>query len=850
MQFESELALSGMFELLWPLRHRLPELPHAQRLAAEALLAAEGLPGTDLFALAAGALSLLSLEAERRPVLVVVDDCHWLDSLSSQAMAFALRRLDVDAVAALLTYRPGQTDPLPGPWRKVVLSGIDGVAADRLLREQLGQPVPAEVAQRMVELTGGNPLALIEAARLLDTEELTAAVPLPDPLPMGARGTVSFGARLADLPDRTRQALALVCLAGAAPTPAISRSLTNAGVGPSDLGPAERAEVISIRDGRPIFSHPLVRAAAVAELDPAARRKAHAAIADALEHIDIERHAWHLAAAATGPSESIASALDRAAANATRRGGTAAAASTLALSAQLSPAGPSRTDRLIRAGQALFLAGRYPQASEIVDQLIRTGDSGARTYALLLQGSLATWSETAPDAPPVLWAAFEELAQTSPDLAAIVGLQLGAVLASLGLLKEMHLATCRVRELTLSDPTLQFAARCSHSLVSMMLGDRRPFDDMEREMSLPELLASVVGPGTETLYALAQTWVFAERFDTARQMLEAMIDAARSKSAASILPFPLFIRADLEWRVGRLAEAKTDAEEALAIAEVTGVGRMSSYGHTVRARASATEGDEKNCREHAQLALGLARSLEQRPVELYSNHALGLLELGRGRWKEAVAHLQANLEVEAWIGARSPVLGAWRADYVEALAGAGRTGQALEELDNLERQGRAAQSPWALAASLRCRALLADKDWETFGHQAIAELEDFPLDQARTHLIVGERLRRERRPTDARRHLRSAAHMFVLCGATPWATRAERELHASGGRSHRGHALGQSLTPREGQVCKLAADGATNKEIAAALFISQKTVEYHLQNAFLKLGVSNRTQAARLLDRA
>ena len=236
----------------------------AQRLAAQALLDAQGLPGVDLFALAAAALSLLTLEAERRPVLVLVDDCHWLDPLTCQAMAFALRRLDADAVAGLLTPSPRRPDPLPGPWPKKVVGGLNGPAARQLLSDHTGQPVPPQVAQSMVALTGGNPLALIEAARLLNAEELSGAAPLPDPLPMGGRGALSFGSHLSGLPDRTRQALALIALAGAAPTSAITGTLTHVALDPADLVPAEKAGVISMADGRPGFAHPLVRAAAVA----------------------------------------------------------------------------------------------------------------------------------------------------------------------------------------------------------------------------------------------------------------------------------------------------------------------------------------------------------------------------------------------------------------------------------------------------------------------------------------------------------------------------------------------------------------------------------------------------------
>jgi DNA-binding CsgD family transcriptional regulator len=346
---------------------------------------------------------------------------------------------------------------------------------------------------------------------------------------------------------------------------------------------------------------------------------------------------------------------------------------------------------------------------------------------------------------------------------------------------------------------------------------------------------------------LVEALIFAERFDEAKALIEAQLHAARARSAASLLPFPLYARSDIDVRKGNIVDARADSDEALTLGELTGFRGMQGLAHGLCARAAALEGDEDSCRQHAAKAADLASRLKQRPPELFLNHALGLLELSRGQPVIAAEHLRRNVELENSIGVGTPAVVPWRADYIEALARGGQRHQAMEALDDLERQGRAAQSPWAAAVVSRCRVLLAEGDWETHGEQAIADLANLPFEQGRAQLILGEQLRRNQQPNKARRHLRAATETLTGCGATPWMARAQEELRAAGGRTTNRAAPGQPLTHQELQVSRLAADGATNKEIAAALFISQKTVEYHLQKAFAKLGATNRTHAARLL---
>ncbi len=270
---------------------------------------------------------------------------------------------------------------------------------------------------------------IIEAVRLLGRDELAGTVPLRDPLPLGRRGIDSFGKRLADLPPATIRALTVLAIAGSAPAAAVSSSLAHAGCTRGDLQPAEEAEVIAVHQGSAGFVHPLLRAATVAAADSRARRLAHAAVAAALDGVDVERRAWHLAAATTGTSEVVASALEEAAVNVTRRAGTAAAATQLALAARLSPPGPVRRDRLARAGDALVQAGRHQEAAGIAEQLLRIGDASGRERPLLLQAALIVWTDDTVDAPRLLWPIFDELVQAAPDGAALVGIQLVVILS-------------------------------------------------------------------------------------------------------------------------------------------------------------------------------------------------------------------------------------------------------------------------------------------------------------------------------------------------------------------------------------------------------------------------------------
>ncbi len=848
VEFETDLPFVGLLEVLLPLRHRVGELPESQRLAARALIEFEGKPGDDPFVLGAATLSLLTLEAEQSPVLVVVDDVHWLDELSRRALGFALRRLQADAVAAVITSRPVQPEPMPGPWPRMVLTGLDRAAAHHMLAANCPSGVHEQVAERVWSLTGGNPLAIIEAASMLTADQLSGDSPLPDPLPLGERGRFSFGHRLGRLSPDTQRALAVVAVGGSATTVVLSAALSRVDLSLEDLQPAESQGFLQHHDGIIRFAHPLVRAAVVAALDAPARRSTHRTLSEAFEGIDMERQAWHLAEGSEEPSEAVASALERAAGNARERGGTAAAATALAASARLSPPGPARTQRLTRAGRALLAAGRRHEAARIVDELLLVGDSMSRSNAWLLEASLAVWSESAPAAPPRLWAAYGELSEALPEAAALVGLALAVVLGSLGRLHEMADISRQVLSLPVTDDRIQLSSRCTHALAAIFLGDRRPLTDLERRGGVDEVITRL-GADSGAISSLVQALIFGEGYDAAERLIGAQVRTARSRSAVSLLPFPIYARSDIGWRKGLLQQGRVDGDEALMLGQLTGADSLQGMAHATRARIAALEGDPEVCHQHAEEAMRLGARLRQLPPQLYVNHALGLLELGRGNPTGAVAHLEKNIVLEAVLGVGCPSTVPWKGDYIEALALSGQLERATETAADLERQGRASGSVWAVAASQRGRLLLEDRDWPELGQEAIHGLAAHPIEQARAYLVLGERLRRARRISDARGHLATAAAMFDRSGARPWLERANRELRATGGNNVSGRRSDlQPLTDQEVQVARLAANGATNREISAALFVSHKTVEYHLRKTFVKVGATNRTQLARLLE--
>lgn len=869
VESERDLPLAALLALLRPLGGLVDDLPDAQRAVAAALLEGVGAHAvTDSFALGATCLALLAGAAEKEPLLVVVDDVQWIDEVSGHAMAFALRRLARDAVAVLLASREADPDderpyPLPGPWSWTHLGGLDEDHAVRLLA---GSGVAPTVAARLCGACAGNPLALLELARGLSAAQRAGASPLPDPIPLGPRGTAVLGGRLVGLPTATQQALAALAAAGESELAHLPRVLLALGLDTAALAAAERAGVVRVDAGVPRFVHPLLRAAATSRADPDALRRAHGAWA-ALAGLSTERRAHHLAAATVGVSEEVAATLEEAADLATERGGVAAGVDALVQAALASPDPYPRARRRLRAAEAAHLAGRRDLARALVSAVVaedpedpastdgdRCGQATVRLrdQALALDASLRVWATSCDvgEAQAAVEPTVERLAVPAPDLAGLVGVQLTAAMWSAGRTDGAQKWIRRVHDFPIVDPAVRHLVDLAHALISLAAGDPGPAEDLLRH-GWPAAWRDELLDRLPAAYSqLHQLWRWADRVEEGLVELDAQIDWARRTVATTVLPHPLMLRADIRLEAGDLPRARADLTEAIGLCEDTGQGGLLGYAHADRARVAALEGDESSARAGAELAMETSRRAGLRPVLLFAYHALGLLELGLGRPGEAVRYLDQVRAMALTLGDHHPKIVPWHADHVEALLGAGRHDDATVVATAFAASADRCRSPWARAVALGALArVAADDEADALLVRAVEAQAGMPIEQARTRLFLGEHRRRRGRVRDAREPLAVAALTFAELGALPWARRAEAELRAAGGRvaASPTPALG-GLTDREVQICLAVADGGTNKEVGAALFLSRKTVEYHLGHVFRKLGVTSRAQLTRLVD--
>jgi DNA-binding CsgD family transcriptional regulator len=828
---ESGLAFAALHQLLWPIIDRLDALPEPQR---DALRGALGLaaapPGDARFLVAAGVLSMLSEAAAGGGLLCLIDDFQWFDRASADAVLFAARRLRGEGVAMLLALRDDAGTAV-GDLPDLRLTGLDQESAEALV----GLPVSA----RLVELTGGNPLALCEVALLLNADQLAGRAPLPDPLPVGARIGALYGERVAGLPEATRRVLLFAAAEGLVDLDLV---LTASAASEADLTPAESAGLISLDEHSIGFVHPLMRSAVYAAATFVERRAAHGALAEALGAAgDLDRRAWHRAAASAGRDESVAAELAEAAERARARGGHADAAAALERSAALTPDRAVRARRLTDAATAAWLGGRpgraqtcLAEARELAEDLrllaelaqlrgrfeLNAGDA-AEAQRIFLEGA-----ERARKADPER--ALQLLADAS-EAASLVGDM--AAIADIGRLAESYEAT---------DP---FRKAMLVGLGAMAAGDAERGGPILREA-----LPLVREDATDLLWASAA----ASRLGEADAAVDYIVRAGRVARVSGMvgqLPVVLEFVATAERIAGRLTLSAAIAEEGLTLAREAGYTNSVSAHLANLAAVAALQGREADCERHASEALAIAIPHRLGLRASIASYALGLLDLSLGRF--AAAHARFEAMASAGPGVGHPA-STWRStpDRIEAAVGCGELDAARAALASYERVAANASTPESQALVARCRALLAeDGGGATKLYEEALRLHDSPFEQARTSLLYGERLRRVHRGGDARLPLRSALETFQRAGAGPWAERAHNELRAAGEAAARPEpdAL-SSLTPQELRIARLVADGVSNREVAARLFLSPRTVEYHLYKIYPKLGIASRTELSRLVS--
>ena len=853
IESEAELAFGGLLELVRPLTDLIPRLPGPQAQALEGALALAPVAATDRFSVSAATLGILGLAAADAPVLVAVDDLHWLDPPSAQAILFAARRLWREGIAMLLCARP--EDMAPGS-----LEGIDRVEVGPLGRREsaylarrvAGRGLNDEDVEALFIGTGGNPLAIIEATRSLGgAGDVLAGVILP--LPVADRIRAGVERRLAALSAPQQAAVLTAAAAGTeAPVALIAAALVAEGLTLEALDAAEAAGILRLRGGTVAFEHPLTRSAVYASASGAEQRQAHRALAEVSPAGSAER-AWHLSAAAVGVDADAAAALESWGDDALTRGAPSSALRAFARAASLSESADESARLLLRGAGAARLAGMTDRAREAIAQAReRTSDPLVRVDALALLFQIDAWTAPVATAHSIS-AEAERTAALDPARAARMLAEAATALmrsASMSQGVEMaERALAQARAHGRPDDAVEVA------VLFARVADGRALEALDGLHEVGERLLRVDPPGAQTAALLQQVaWlhIWTERYGHAARLLDHAVTHGRSQ-APGTLPMTLAMRAELGYRRSRWSVALADATESASLAAAFEQVHARGLALACQARIEACLGRETDCRAAAAEAAEIGRRLggEGSPISAWGSPALGLVELGRGRPDTATAHFEVVATTFARGGIREPSVVLTGGDLVECLVRTGRRAEAEEALSAFENLARRADRIGARAIAARCRGLLADDGvFEAPFEEALRLHRDVeaPFEEARTLLCLGERLRRARRRADARVHLRAALEAFEGLGAVDWAATARGELGVTGETAApRSGPRSDALTPQELQVALMVASGATNREAGSRLFLSAKTIEAHLGRIYRKLGVRSRTELAALV---
>jgi len=839
VQAESDLAFAGLHELLRPVLVHLGELPDTQSQALAGALGLAPSPQPDRLLICAAVLSLLAAAAETQPLLCLVDDAQWVDRPSADALVFTARRLRVEQLAILFGVRdsePGRFESAGLP--ELLLTGLCQDAAVKVLAA-MGRAAAPSVCERLLAEADGNPLALLELPGSLSEEQLDGHVPLPDAMPLTPRLEGVFRQQVARLPRHAQTALLIAAADNTGDAPAVLRAAAALDLPADALDPAEGSGLIRVTDKTIKFRHPLVRSALYQGATLSQRQQAHAALASALRGDDhADRRVWHQAMATLTGDEEVAAALEASARRAQLRAGHSSAATAYLRAAELSTDEARRVRRIAAAAHAAWDAGQPERAREIIGRALPLATSQTRTYLLHLSGLIEAHTGSVQEAYAVLLDAAD--ASTDPSLTIEMLFEAADAAQFAGDPAAVVELGQRAMRVSAADDLDRFKIAAFGGFARAYAGD---YDQAQALITDALGRADTVTDPRVLMWA-ADAASASKGLGAGLPYVNRAVDHARRNGLVGLLPLVLRRQAmEFLW-LSQFDLAYAAAQEGYRLSVDLGYG---SSGHLVNmAAAEAAWGREQDARKHIEEAV----TLNQRRGSLFpaigAEWTLGLIELAAGRPAEAAERLLAI--TSSGHPHHNPLIALEvMPDAVEAGVRAGRREQAAARLQSL--RGRVAAAPTAARRALlaRCEALLGERNPEEAFGEAIALGSGLPpMQRARTELLYGEWLRRERRRTDARVHLRAAIDGFRRLGAVPWAERAEAELRATGEtvRKRDASALDQ-LTPQELQIAGLVADGLTNREIAAQLFLSPRTVDYHLHKVFTKLGVASRTELVR-----
>jgi DNA-binding CsgD family transcriptional regulator len=843
VEAEVELPFAALVELLAPISDRIEGLPEAQALALRGALTLIRTTEGEA-AVAAATLTLLAVTAEEEPVLVLVDDAHWLDASSGLAIAFAARRLHEAAISVVFTTRAEETP-------RFSLEGIDTVPllplGERAAMELVARSAPSldeATTTRIVGAAAGNPLALLELPSLVSRSP--DAPTLEEPLPSGEAARHLFGRRLDALKPEVRLALVVAAAERSRDLAVLVRAWGSLALEPDVVEAAERVNLVRITDRALEFRHPLVRSLVYGEADPAVRRRAHAALAEALagDPRAADARAWHRALAAVAPDAEIADELARSAEH--QPPGPAAAA--LARAARLTPDRPLRARRLLAAADAANQAGEFEASSRLAETAAAdTSDVIERAAAERLIALSEIERDRLRDALERLVRVADEVVEIEPVLAARILVEATGPCTATGQVERGARLGRRARRLARGADAATRLHIEAHYADSVRWAGRAG-EATELALAAAEEAARSGDEGLDSLESrllLAEAFFSGDALDRARPIAQRVVDDARRLGALGPLRLALATLVSVELLAGRALPLLAAAQEELDLAQGLGHGWAwaDAIGHV--AWGESLRGLEEECRRHVAERFELQAIRYPDPI---LHPSLALLELALGRPEEAARALEHTVRVRSERGLLDAADG-WPMlpMLCEAYARSGRQEDAAAALERFE-ASMLDERPLALALVARCRGLLADDAGfaEAF-ERALAQHERDPrtFERARTLLLYGERLRREKRRMEARARLNEALAIFEQLGTTAWSLRVATELAATGERAiRRKDAPRSDLTPQELVVARLVAQGHTNREVATQLFLTTNTIETHLRHIFQKLGVHSRTELA------
>jgi DNA-binding CsgD family transcriptional regulator len=847
VEYEMELAYAGLHQLCAPMLDLRERLPEPQRDALETAFGLSAKTTPDRFVVGLAVLGLLSEAAEEQPLICVIDDAQWLDRASALTIAFVARRLLAESVGLVFAVRQSseaqELDGLP----ELLLGGLSASDARALLHSVWPGRLDEAVLNRVVAEAHGNPLALLELPRALTPAQLAGGFGFPDATPVANRIEQSFMRRLETLPDDTQRLLLTAAAEPVGDTTLLWRAADGLGLGADAAGPAQTAGLIDL--GALVrFRHPLVRSAVYRAAPIPDRREVHLALAEATDpESDPDRRAWHRAHAASSLDGQLADELERSAGRAQARGGVAAAAAFLERAAELTPDSAGRGRRALAAAQAKYESGAPEAAQELLAAAERCPlDELQRARLTRLRAEIVFALKRGSDAPPLLLDAAKQLEPLDAGLAREAYLEaLGAAIFAgrlNGSVGPVEVAVAARGSRPRRQPRRPvdllldgLATRFTEGYVAAAAPLRRALDalgheaggdedDFTRWFWLPWLVAGDLWDD--------EMW---------HKLATRAVRLVRASGALIALPLALGYRGLVHLHAGEFAAASALTEEADAITEATG-SAPAKYAFLM---LKAWRGVEDEALDFFSWGLeNVTARGEGRGIGGWG-YATAVLYNGLGRYEAALASAQSACEYDDLA-----IIGFSLLELVEAGARSGAHDEAAAALHRLEERTGAAGTDWALGVRARSRALLSDgQAAEPLYREAIERLERtrIVVHLARAHLVYGEWLRRENRRVDAREHLRAAHEMFSRAGALAFADRAHRELSATGETARtRTDESRDVLTPQEAQIARLAREGLSNPEIGAQLFISPRTVQYHLRKVFKKLDLTSRSQLGRI----